>query len=219
VPAPGRRVLLGLYRLLLCNEPPQYCVLQLHCTAAVRGGHGAVQAGPAAACIRQVRGGAGQGACQDQGTPARPPACPPARPPACVRLPPIGLGLPPIAPNSLLYCLQVGGLATLQKAIILDSSGQSAEAQKLYKRIANHAVAQVARKAKQMLFGFEVGSRCGAGEVRSATPTTTRGLRPPPQLRSCCACCAAAVLLLVCAVLVAMTCRLWRAAGARAWNR
>ncbi|KAG2493228.1 hypothetical protein HYH03_008644 [Edaphochlamys debaryana] len=48
-----------------------------------------------------------------------------------------------------------GGLATLQKAIVLDSVGRSEEAQKLYKTIAGHAVAQVSRKAKQMLFSFE----------------------------------------------------------------
>ncbi|GLC39268.1 hypothetical protein PLESTB_001649300 [Pleodorina starrii] len=48
-----------------------------------------------------------------------------------------------------------GGLATLQKAIVLDSVGQSDAAQKLYKSIANHGVAQVSKKAKQMLFSFE----------------------------------------------------------------
>ncbi|KAG2427366.1 hypothetical protein HXX76_012559 [Chlamydomonas incerta] len=48
-----------------------------------------------------------------------------------------------------------GGLATLQKAIVLDSVGKHEAAQKLYKSIANHAVAQVSRKAKQMLFSFE----------------------------------------------------------------
>lgn len=40
-------------------------------------------------------------------------------------------------------CPQPGGLATLQKAIVLDSVGRSEEAQKLYKSIANHGVAQV----------------------------------------------------------------------------
>ncbi|KAG2424490.1 hypothetical protein HYH02_015163 [Chlamydomonas schloesseri] len=48
-----------------------------------------------------------------------------------------------------------GGLATLQKAIVLDSVGNHEAAQKLYKSIANHAVAQVSKKAKQMLFSFE----------------------------------------------------------------
>ncbi|GLI63575.1 hypothetical protein VaNZ11_006577, partial [Volvox africanus] len=48
-----------------------------------------------------------------------------------------------------------GGLATLQKAIVLDSVGQNEAAQKLYKSIATHGVAQVSKKAKQMLFGFE----------------------------------------------------------------
>ncbi|GIL64357.1 hypothetical protein Vafri_18328 [Volvox africanus] len=48
-----------------------------------------------------------------------------------------------------------GGLATLQKAIVLDSVGQNEAAQKLYKSIATHGVAQISKKAKQMLFGFE----------------------------------------------------------------
>ncbi|GIL82116.1 hypothetical protein Vretimale_7120 [Volvox reticuliferus] len=48
-----------------------------------------------------------------------------------------------------------GGFATLQKAIVLDSVGKNEAAQKLYKSIANHGVAQISKKAKQMLFGFE----------------------------------------------------------------
>eukprot|EP00198_Chlamydomonas_reinhardtii_P009820 XP_001699157.1 predicted protein [Chlamydomonas reinhardtii] len=48
-----------------------------------------------------------------------------------------------------------GGLATLQKAIVLDSVGNHEAAQKLYKSIATHGVAQVSKKAKQMLFSFE----------------------------------------------------------------
>lgn len=42
------------------------------------------------------------------------------------------------------FChVQYGGLATLQKAIVLDSVGNHEAAQKLYKSIATHGVAQV----------------------------------------------------------------------------
>ena len=36
---------------------------------------------------------------------------------------------------------QVGGMATLQKAIVLDSLGYSEDAKKLYKQLRGHAVA------------------------------------------------------------------------------
>jgi tetratricopeptide (TPR) repeat protein len=49
----------------------------------------------------------------------------------------------------------VGGKATLQKAVILDSTGESEAAKKLYKNLRGHAVAAVARKARQLSYGFE----------------------------------------------------------------
>lgn len=49
----------------------------------------------------------------------------------------------------------VGGKATLQKAVILDSTGNSEEAKKLYKNLRGHAVAAVARKARTLSYGFE----------------------------------------------------------------
>ncbi len=48
-----------------------------------------------------------------------------------------------------------GGMATLQKAIVLDSLGYAEDAKKLYRQLRGHAVAYVARKAKHMAFGFE----------------------------------------------------------------
>jgi hypothetical protein len=58
--------------------------------------------------------------------------------------------LPLLTPQS-----RVGGLAGLQVAIILDSTGNGEAAQKLYRQLQGHAVAAVARKSKQMLFGFK----------------------------------------------------------------
>ncbi|GFR46019.1 hypothetical protein Agub_g7284, partial [Astrephomene gubernaculifera] len=42
-----------------------------------------------------------------------------------------------------------------KQAILLDSAGQGQEAQRLYRSVAGHSVAQVSKKARQMLFGFE----------------------------------------------------------------
>lgn len=50
---------------------------------------------------------------------------------------------------------KTGGLAMLQRAIILDSLGQNKEAEKMYKQVRNHNNPVVAKRAKQMLFGFE----------------------------------------------------------------
>eukprot|EP00967_Tisochrysis_lutea_P127471 scaffold216875_cov18-Tisochrysis_lutea.AAC.1 len=69
---------------------------------------------------------------------------------------------------------RVGGYVTLQRALVLDSLGNRDEAQKLYKQVRGHAVTegliqcgaivnllvrtQVARRAKQMMFGFEAAT-------------------------------------------------------------
>jgi len=53
---------------------------------------------------------------------------------------------------------RVGGYVTLQRALVLDSLGNRDEAQKLYKQVRGHAVTEVARRAKQMMFGFEAAT-------------------------------------------------------------
>ena len=63
----------------------------------------------------------------------------------------------------------VGGKATLQKAVILDSTGNSEEAKKLYKNIRGHAVAAVARKARQLSYGFEAADFLKANTISYAT--------------------------------------------------
>lgn len=50
---------------------------------------------------------------------------------------------------------KAGGLAALQKAIVLDSLGSSKDAEKIYRQIKGHPLSAVSKKAKQMLFGFE----------------------------------------------------------------
>ncbi|GAX77168.1 hypothetical protein CEUSTIGMA_g4613.t1 [Chlamydomonas eustigma] len=67
---------------------------------------------------------------------------------------------------------KVGGMATLQKAIILDSNGESDEARKLYKQLRGHAVASVAKKAKQMAFGFEAASFLKADTISYSAKKT-----------------------------------------------
>lgn len=63
---------------------------------------------------------------------------------------------------------RIGGLATLQKAVVLDSMGYNEEAKGLYKKLKGHAVTSVARKAKQLVFGFEVGGVIQLVEACSA---------------------------------------------------
>ncbi|KAF5834031.1 hypothetical protein DUNSADRAFT_9470 [Dunaliella salina] len=53
---------------------------------------------------------------------------------------------------------KVGGFVTLQRALVLDSLGNRDEAQKLYKQVRGHAVTEVSRRAKQMMFGFEAAT-------------------------------------------------------------
>ncbi|MEW5314116.1 MAG: hypothetical protein WDW38_005636 [Sanguina aurantia] len=50
---------------------------------------------------------------------------------------------------------KIGGQATLQKAVALDSLGESKMAEKLYKTLTGHPIPAVSKKARQMLFGFE----------------------------------------------------------------
>eukprot|EP00899_Mesostigma_viride_P018861 jgi/Mesvir1/26977/Mv20690-RA.1 len=50
---------------------------------------------------------------------------------------------------------QLGGEATLQKAICLDSLCRGEEAQKLYKTLTNHPVIDIQKKANRLLFGFK----------------------------------------------------------------
>ena len=70
---------------------------------------------------------------------------------------------------------RLGGLATLQSALILDSLGQSKEAEKLYRRIQGHPVSEVARKAKQMLFGFQAQAFLKADTISYAARGWERG--------------------------------------------
>lgn len=48
----------------------------------------------------------------------------------------------------------VGGNAALQKAICLDSMGQSEEARPIYAQLSKHSSAYVAKMANRMSFGF-----------------------------------------------------------------
>jgi hypothetical protein len=50
---------------------------------------------------------------------------------------------------------RLGGLASLQKAICLDSTGNNAEAFTLYKKLKSHTAPGVSKAARRMLFGFE----------------------------------------------------------------
>jgi hypothetical protein len=50
---------------------------------------------------------------------------------------------------------ELGGRATLQKALALDSLGQNKDAELLYRTIRNHPTGAVAKKAQQLHFGFE----------------------------------------------------------------
>jgi len=58
-----------------------------------------------------------------------------------------------------------GGLAGLQKAVVLDSMGENEAAQKLYKQLQGHAVTSVSKKAKQLLFGFQASSFLKANTI------------------------------------------------------
>ncbi|KAK9819400.1 hypothetical protein WJX81_005544 [Elliptochloris bilobata] len=50
---------------------------------------------------------------------------------------------------------RLGGEATLQRAICLDSMGRSAEAKALYQSVERHPAPGIAKKARHMLFGYK----------------------------------------------------------------
>ena len=54
---------------------------------------------------------------------------------------------------------RVGGVARLQKAIVLDSIGRSSEAKELYTALKGHPHGDLAKRARRLLFGFQVRSR------------------------------------------------------------
>ena len=56
---------------------------------------------------------------------------------------------------------RVGGMARLQKAIVLDSVGRSGEAKELYTALKSHPHGDLAKRARRLLFGFQVPS-CGS---------------------------------------------------------
>lgn len=53
---------------------------------------------------------------------------------------------------------RVGGSATLQKALALDSMGYNDQAKQVYKTLLNHPSAGVGRRARQMLAGFDAAA-------------------------------------------------------------
>ena len=50
---------------------------------------------------------------------------------------------------------RVGGVARLQKAIVLDSVGRSGEAKELYTALKGHPHGDLAKRARRLLFGFQ----------------------------------------------------------------
>ena len=54
---------------------------------------------------------------------------------------------------------RVGGVARLQKAIVLDSVGRSSEAKELYTALKGHPHGDLAKRARRLLFGFQVRTR------------------------------------------------------------
>ena len=55
---------------------------------------------------------------------------------------------------------RVGGMARLQKAIVLDSVGRSGEAKELYTALKSHPHGDLAKRARRLLFGFQVRLCC-----------------------------------------------------------
>eukprot|EP01024_Parvocaulis_polyphysoides_P055143 TRINITY_DN561_c0_g1_i1.p2 TRINITY_DN561_c0_g1~~TRINITY_DN561_c0_g1_i1.p2 ORF type:complete len:157 (-),score=21.05 TRINITY_DN561_c0_g1_i1:227-697(-) len=53
------------------------------------------------------------------------------------------------------FATSLGGQARLQYAICLDSLGRNQEAFPMYKRLAKHPTTFVAKRSKQLLFGFD----------------------------------------------------------------
>ena len=54
---------------------------------------------------------------------------------------------------------RVGGVARLQKAIVLDSIGRSSEAKELYTALKGHPHGDLAKRARRLLFGFQACSQ------------------------------------------------------------
>ncbi|CAG9466262.1 unnamed protein product [Pedinophyceae sp. YPF-701] len=63
---------------------------------------------------------------------------------------------------------EVGGRATLQQAICLDSMGREEQAQQLYQSLKGHPVAEVARQASRMLFGYKAMDHLKARSISYA---------------------------------------------------
>eukprot|EP01024_Parvocaulis_polyphysoides_P010442 TRINITY_DN13560_c0_g1_i11.p3 TRINITY_DN13560_c0_g1~~TRINITY_DN13560_c0_g1_i11.p3 ORF type:complete len:157 (+),score=27.02 TRINITY_DN13560_c0_g1_i11:934-1404(+) len=59
------------------------------------------------------------------------------------------------AVNLMAFGTSLGGQARLQYAICLDSLGRNEEALPLYRKLAKHPTSFVAKKSKQLLFGFD----------------------------------------------------------------
>jgi hypothetical protein len=107
---------------------------------------------PAAAAAFQGQKGAGVGG----GWPG--PALP-----ACAALYTLGDPAPPLCRSpstqvreSVPLKTRVGGLATLQAAVCYDTLGNAQQAQALYKRLRGHPSGEVGRKARHLVFGFQV---------------------------------------------------------------
>lgn len=90
---------------------------------------------------------------------------------------------------------RVGGLATLQAAICLDTLGDGASAQVLYRRLRGHPSGEVGRRARHLVFGFQVrvgvrvcaflcvlgrGGVNGSGHVGGPGLTSQQWPLPPP---------------------------------------
>lgn len=60
---------------------------------------------------------------------------------------------------------RIGGLSTLQAAICYDTLGNAQQAQALYKRLRGHPNSEVGRKARHLVFGFQVGGGWRVGWV------------------------------------------------------
>lgn len=86
---------------------------------------------------------------------------------------------------------RVGGEATLQRAIALDSLGYSDEAKQMYKQITNHPVPSVSKKARQMLEGFAAAQFLKADSISyavSAKEWDPYFRRFTNKVRTCVAC-------------------------------
>lgn len=62
---------------------------------------------------------------------------------------------------------KVGGLASLQKAVCLDSLGRNEEAYSIYKRLRGHSAPGVAKNSKRMMFGFQAAKELKVDKMRA----------------------------------------------------